>query len=150
ILINPTGKPMKWHAVDWCVELNNLFTKVKNGRTGSNHTIEQIFIELPLVQAYQNTQAIVQKNFLHAHLTTDHAAPNMIKSFQGLSNKMVAQSPHTVVLGRKTCCEIPDLVDKGREMVEKAAWGEGNNESNVEMEVRGEGAEMEDILIELM
>ncbi|KAG2120928.1 uncharacterized protein F5147DRAFT_766804 [Suillus discolor] len=135
ILVNPTGKPMKWRAVDWCVELNNLFTKVKNGGTGSNHTIERIFIESPLVQAYRNTQAIVQKKFLHAHLTTDHAAPNMIKSFQGLSNKMVAQSPHTVVLGRKMRCEIPDLVDKGREMMEKAAWGEGNNESNAEMEV---------------
>ncbi|KIJ21106.1 hypothetical protein PAXINDRAFT_65800, partial [Paxillus involutus ATCC 200175] len=28
ILVNPTGKAMKWRAVDWCVELNNLFTKV--------------------------------------------------------------------------------------------------------------------------
>ncbi|KAG1906319.1 uncharacterized protein F5891DRAFT_1182571 [Suillus fuscotomentosus] len=28
ILVNPTGKPMKWRAVDWCVELNNLFMKV--------------------------------------------------------------------------------------------------------------------------
>ncbi|KIN93625.1 hypothetical protein M404DRAFT_35937 [Pisolithus tinctorius Marx 270] len=27
ILVNPTGRPMKWRAVDWCVELNNLFTK---------------------------------------------------------------------------------------------------------------------------
>jgi hypothetical protein len=27
-LVNPTGQEMKWRAVDWCVELNNLFTKV--------------------------------------------------------------------------------------------------------------------------
>ncbi|KAI6016331.1 hypothetical protein BKA83DRAFT_4022066, partial [Pisolithus microcarpus] len=26
--VNPTGKEMKWHAIDWCIELNNLFTKV--------------------------------------------------------------------------------------------------------------------------
>jgi len=26
-LVNPSGTPMKWRAVDWCVELNNLFTK---------------------------------------------------------------------------------------------------------------------------
>ncbi|KAI6037240.1 hypothetical protein PISMIDRAFT_635004 [Pisolithus microcarpus 441] len=28
MLINPTSRPRKWRAVDWCVELNNLFTKV--------------------------------------------------------------------------------------------------------------------------
>jgi hypothetical protein len=28
ILINPTGKVGKFRAVDWCVELNNLYTKV--------------------------------------------------------------------------------------------------------------------------
>ncbi|KAG2041278.1 hypothetical protein BDR03DRAFT_824269, partial [Suillus americanus] len=62
--------------VDWCVELNNLFTKVKNGGKDSNHTVEQIFLESPLVEAYRNTQVMVQKNFLHAHLTTNHAATN--------------------------------------------------------------------------
>lgn len=29
LLVNPTGRKMKWRAVDWCVELNNLFTKVR-------------------------------------------------------------------------------------------------------------------------
>lgn len=28
ILINPTGHPAKFRAVDWAVELLNLFTKV--------------------------------------------------------------------------------------------------------------------------
>jgi hypothetical protein len=28
ILINPTGKAGKFRGVDWCVELNNLYTKV--------------------------------------------------------------------------------------------------------------------------
>ncbi|KIK73985.1 hypothetical protein PAXRUDRAFT_176967 [Paxillus rubicundulus Ve08.2h10] len=28
ILVNPTGRKAKWRAVDWCVKLNNLFTKV--------------------------------------------------------------------------------------------------------------------------
>ncbi|KAG1726520.1 uncharacterized protein EDB91DRAFT_1263675 [Suillus paluster] len=138
ILINPNGKAMKWRAVDWCVELNNLFMKVKNGGKGSNRTVERIFLESPLVQAYRNTQVMVQKNFLHAHLTTNHAAPNMTKTFEGLSIRMAVQSPHTVVLGRKTHCEIPDLIDKGRDMMEKAA-----------RDVREKGAEIEDILMEL-
>ncbi|KIK82496.1 hypothetical protein PAXRUDRAFT_153718 [Paxillus rubicundulus Ve08.2h10] len=33
ILVNPSGKPMKWRAVDWCVELNNLFTQVVSSTT---------------------------------------------------------------------------------------------------------------------
>ncbi|KAI6097502.1 hypothetical protein F5141DRAFT_1011335, partial [Pisolithus sp. B1] len=30
ILINPMGHPTKWQAMDWCIELNNLFTKVSS------------------------------------------------------------------------------------------------------------------------
>ncbi|KIJ06726.1 hypothetical protein PAXINDRAFT_91576, partial [Paxillus involutus ATCC 200175] len=29
IIINPTGQKGKFRGVDWCVELNNLFTKVR-------------------------------------------------------------------------------------------------------------------------
>lgn len=29
ILVNPSGKKRKWRAVDWVVEHNNLFTKVR-------------------------------------------------------------------------------------------------------------------------
>jgi len=35
ILVNPTGKKGKFRAVDWCVELNNLFIKVS--RCNKNH-----------------------------------------------------------------------------------------------------------------
>jgi len=44
ILVNPTGQPMKWRAVDWCVELNNLFTKVNNhGFTSTENSIISYF-----------------------------------------------------------------------------------------------------------
>ena len=33
MLINPTGLAGKFRAVDWCVELNNLFTKVARSIT---------------------------------------------------------------------------------------------------------------------
>ncbi|KAI6134580.1 hypothetical protein EDD17DRAFT_1783097 [Pisolithus thermaeus] len=84
ILINPTGRPMKWRAVDWCVELNNLFTKVKNGGKNSNRSVERIILESPLVQVYRNLQGLVQQSFGHTHLTTNHAAPNMRKTFAKL------------------------------------------------------------------
>lgn len=35
MLVNPTGKEKKWRGVDWCVELNNLFTKVRKSCTAA-------------------------------------------------------------------------------------------------------------------
>ncbi|KAG1892850.1 uncharacterized protein F5891DRAFT_986368 [Suillus fuscotomentosus] len=101
ILVNPTGKETSWRAVDWCVELNNLFTKVKNGGKGPNRTVERIFLESPLVHAYRNAQTMIQKNFLLAHLTAKHAGPNMRKTFELLSIQLAKQSPHIPTPSRK-------------------------------------------------
>ncbi|KAI6022191.1 hypothetical protein PISMIDRAFT_108990, partial [Pisolithus microcarpus 441] len=70
--------------VDWCIELNNLFTKVKNGGKGSNHSVEWIILESPFVQIYQNLQGLVQQSFGHTHLMTNHVAPDMRKMFAKL------------------------------------------------------------------
>ncbi|KAL4066171.1 hypothetical protein J3A83DRAFT_4360406 [Scleroderma citrinum] len=102
MLVNLTGKEKKWQAVDWCVELNNLFTKVKNGGKGPNQTMEQIILELMLVQTYQSTQATIQKNFLHSHLTTKHADPDMTRTFANLASILAVHSPHTFTAGRKS------------------------------------------------
>ncbi|KAG1906365.1 uncharacterized protein F5891DRAFT_1125670 [Suillus fuscotomentosus] len=147
ILVNPSGKEMKWRAVDWCVELNNLFTKVKNGGKGPNRTLERILLESPLVQAYRNAQTMIQKNFLHTHLTTNHAASNMTKTFEGLCIKMGVHSPHIVIPGRKSRHEIVDVLDKGRELMEKGARGE--TDQSEDMLAEG-GVEMDDVLIELL
>ncbi|KAI6166750.1 hypothetical protein EDD17DRAFT_1774297 [Pisolithus thermaeus] len=81
ILINPTGHPVKWRAVDWCIELNNLFTKVKNGGKGSNQSVEWIIMELPLIEVYCSLQVSVQQNFGHTHLATNHSLPDMRKTY---------------------------------------------------------------------
>ncbi|KIJ12626.1 hypothetical protein PAXINDRAFT_82563 [Paxillus involutus ATCC 200175] len=150
-LVNPTGQAMKWRAVDWCMELNNLFTKVKNGRKGSNHTVERILLESLLVQAYRNVQAMIQKNFLHTHLSIKHTNPNMMKSFQGLVTRLETHSPHVITVGRKSRHKIIDLMDKGRELMHKATRGdvEGDDQA-AESEVGDELAVgMDDVLVEL-
>ena len=142
---------MKWQAVDWCVELNNLFTKVTNGGKGPNCTVERILLESPLVQAYRNAQTMIQKNFLQTHLTTNHAASNMTKTFQGLCIKMGIHSPHTVTPGRKSRNEIIDVVDKGRELMEKEKGIHGETDSEQSEDTLAEGrVEMDDVLIELL
>ncbi|KAI6020767.1 hypothetical protein PISMIDRAFT_69800, partial [Pisolithus microcarpus 441] len=112
ILVNPTGWPMKWRAIDWCVELNNLFTKVKNGGKNSNRSVEWIILESPLVQVYQNLQGLVQQSFGHTHLTTNHAAPNMRKTIARLQEQLTLNSPHTVLAGRKSQYLVDDLSKK--------------------------------------
>ncbi|KAF9234053.1 hypothetical protein BU15DRAFT_66045 [Melanogaster broomeanus] len=82
ILVNPT---------DWCVELNNLFTKVKNGGKGSNHTVQWILLESPLVQVYRNIQGMVQQTFEHTHLTTNRSDPDMTKTFSKILERHEGQ-----------------------------------------------------------
>ncbi|KIK80261.1 hypothetical protein PAXRUDRAFT_766405, partial [Paxillus rubicundulus Ve08.2h10] len=133
ILVNPTGKGKKWHAVDWCVELNNLFTKApiqhfqqaKNGGKGSNHTVERIILKSPLVQMYRNIQTLIQKNFDHTHLSTKYRDADMAKSFKKLCSQLAAHLLHSTLPGRKSRHTVIYLFDKGREMMEKAAKGEG-------------------------
>ncbi|KAF8121569.1 hypothetical protein EV363DRAFT_1457439 [Boletus edulis] len=151
ILVNPTGRPMKWRPVDWCVELNNLFTKVKNGGKGSNRTVEWIILESPLVQIYRNVQGLVEKHFDLTHRSTEHTAPNMQRTFQSLQKKLALNSPHAVELGRRSGHEVEDLISKGRDMMEKAEQGDeevirSENEDNGD-----EGRPMlEDVMVELL
>ncbi|KAI5982250.1 hypothetical protein EDD15DRAFT_2391332 [Pisolithus albus] len=147
-LVNPTGKEMKWRAMDWCVELNNLFTKVKYGGKGSNRTLEWILLESPLVQAYRNAQVIIQKNFLHTHLTVKHGDPNMSKTFKALATGFASYSPHRRIAGRKSRHEIPDLIDKGRELMEKGMRDEVEHGENMDETEAGTG--IDDVLVELL
>jgi hypothetical protein len=92
---------------------------------------------------------MIQKNFLLAHLTAKHAGPNMRKTFELLSIQLAKQSPHIPTPGRKSRFLIADLIDKGREMMEKAARGEVDEEEEG-MDV-GEGrADLDDVLVELV
>lgn len=83
-----------------------------------------------------------------------HTDPDMMKMFKGLASIFTKHSPHTVTLGRKTQHEIQDLMDKGKEMMDKAAQGESENDGgDVEVDegnTRTDLTELEDVLIELM
>ncbi|KAG1889561.1 hypothetical protein F4604DRAFT_1529582, partial [Suillus subluteus] len=113
ILVNPTGKKGKFRGVDWCVELNNLFTKVINGGKVSNHTVSRIIMESPLIQVYWNLHTMFQNNFLHTHQTMKHAEANMSKTFQILCGHVAKHSVNEVVNGRSSQHSIPDILAKG-------------------------------------
>lgn len=102
------------------------------------------------MQVYRNIQTLIQKNFDHTHLTSNHGDPNMAKSFEALCTRLATSSPHSITPGRKTRHSITDLFDKGRGMMEKAEKEGGGNEEAGEEEP-GEGqAGLEDIVAELL
>ncbi|KAH7917313.1 hypothetical protein BV22DRAFT_1026598, partial [Leucogyrophana mollusca] len=145
-LINPTGKPGRFRAVDWCVELNNLFIKVKNGGTGSNRSVARVILESPLVEIYRNTHSIIENNFMHTHKTMSHTEPNMTKTLQALLTTMASRSPHLLTMGRSSTHLVPDLLDRGHELFEKAAKGIDEVDSTDDLVARPEA---EDIIGEL-
>lgn len=92
-------------------------------------------------------QKVIQTNFDHTHLNTNHTAPDMTKTFSKLQDKLASSAPHIVHRGRKTQHIIEDLSDKGLAMMEKAMCGEitANEEG-----VQEEKAEHQDVLVELL
>ncbi|KIK34579.1 hypothetical protein CY34DRAFT_26822 [Suillus luteus UH-Slu-Lm8-n1] len=99
VLVNPMGKKGKFWAIDWCVELNNLFIKVINGGKSSNHTADHIILESPLVQIYQNLHKMFEWNMLHSNVTNQHAEADMSQTFKELRKYMMAHSPYELKPG---------------------------------------------------
>lgn len=122
---------------------------MKNGGKNSNRSVERIILESPLVQVYRNLQGLVQQSFGHTHLTTNHAAPNMRKTFAKLQERLTLNSPHVVLAGRKSQYLIDDLSEKGQGMMEKAAE-QGDLLVENESEIMEEGDGLGDIIGELL
>ncbi|KAG2140004.1 hypothetical protein BD769DRAFT_1350324, partial [Suillus cothurnatus] len=132
-------------AVDWCMELNNLYTNVIHGGKGPNHTIDHIILESPLVQVYRNLQWVFEENFLHSHLTTQHTNVDMTQTFNELCRYIEQHSPHEPVLGQKSKHSIPDLYSKGLELIDKQCLDAGIEEGRT----LEEHPTLEDIAVEL-
>ncbi|KAF8128125.1 hypothetical protein EV363DRAFT_433689 [Boletus edulis] len=150
-LINPSGKPGAFRGVDWCVELNNLFIKVKNGGQGSNRTVAHIIMESLLVEIYRKVHSVIEKNFMGVHQTTSHSGPDMTKTFGALLQKMQSCGYHVLQIGRGTSHEIADLINLGYEQFDKITTTglEGQDNINNEAANRLERPEAEDIIGEL-
>ncbi|KIJ31748.1 hypothetical protein M422DRAFT_124782, partial [Sphaerobolus stellatus SS14] len=63
-LVNPTGRPNGFRAVDWVVELNNLYTKVVYGGQFSNRTLQLMLKQSPLIEVFRGVHHLVA-DWLH-------------------------------------------------------------------------------------
>ena len=125
-----------------------LFFKVKNGAKGSNHSVEWIILESPLVQVYRNVQGLVEKNFKLTHHTTNHVPPDMKKTFTKLLKHLSLNSPHIVSMGRKSHHQIVNLHNKWGDMTQKITHGEYETKENDSS--KSNRAELDDVTVELM
>ncbi|KAI0695888.1 hypothetical protein BC835DRAFT_1414574 [Cytidiella melzeri] len=114
ILINPSGKPGCFRAPDWCLELNNLYTKTKYGGTGVNYTEQRIIDESVLIQIYRDLHLTFERNLALGHLTTKHAEPDMTQTFEAVMQHLQKARPHEIFPGRESKHSIPNLMDEGQ------------------------------------
>ncbi|KAH9847344.1 hypothetical protein C2E23DRAFT_518931 [Lenzites betulinus] len=157
ILVNPTGKPNEFRAVDWIVEFLNLLIKYFYGGEGSNYTKERILLESVLVLIYRNVHKTMERNFALPGITIAHGQPNMQATFKAVLAAIVAEGekgPNEYVRGRRAPYVLPDSISDGvsilkAEGLKKAQTQErGTDQGDVEMgEAEGDGeqaAEAED------
>ncbi|KAG2344670.1 hypothetical protein BDR05DRAFT_999056 [Suillus weaverae] len=116
--------------------------KVINGGKGSNHTVDRIILESPLVQVYRNLHGTFEWNFMHTHLTNQHAEVDMAQTFKQLCMYIAEHSPHEPVPGRSSKYCVPDLFSKGLEMMDK-------KETGADMEAVEDHAILEDLAVEM-
>ncbi|KAI0688584.1 hypothetical protein C8T65DRAFT_520136, partial [Cerioporus squamosus] len=82
MLVNPTGEEGESRAVDWCIELQNLMTKVTYGGEGSNFTKARIIQESPLVKIFRASHENFEENFALHGLSNKHASKDMRATFE--------------------------------------------------------------------
>lgn len=63
-MVNPTGKPDGFHAVDWLVELNNKYMKVIYGGSFSNWSLQLMIKQSILIEVFHATHTVVE-DWLH-------------------------------------------------------------------------------------
>ncbi|KAI0682096.1 hypothetical protein BC835DRAFT_1409649 [Cytidiella melzeri] len=129
MLVNPTGRAHHFRAVDWVVELLNLFIKEMYGGEGSNYTTNRILDESALVLIYRNCHRVFEQNFLLSGLSYAHGTKNMTATFNDVQQYIqgLEESPNKYRAGREAKYEIPNALDRGAAIItaESAVmWGE--------------------------
>ncbi|KAL6308380.1 hypothetical protein BKA93DRAFT_815411 [Sparassis latifolia] len=83
-----------FRAVDWVVELLNLFIKDIYGGEGSNYTKKRVIEESPLVLIFRNVHSNIERNFRLSSLSYAHAQKDMWKMFCKLGQNMEKDGPN--------------------------------------------------------
>ncbi|EGO04104.1 hypothetical protein SERLA73DRAFT_46371 [Serpula lacrymans var. lacrymans S7.3] len=119
LLCNPKGVTGAWCAIDWLVERNNLYTKVIVSGLGSNCTIDHIIEHSPLIEVFRHCHIIVKNPFHLLHHTIRHQPPDMTKTIEKLTKRLLETKPHKFTAGRKLRFSVDDKVASGFGIIQK-------------------------------
>lgn len=103
----------------------------------------RIIQESPLVQTFRDTHSTIEKNFVLTHLTIAHADPDMTKTFEVVRRSYHERSVHDIQAGRGSTYCIPDMLDRGQELMQIK---DVNEEEDDVGDVR---PELDDVAVEL-
>ncbi|KIP02701.1 hypothetical protein PHLGIDRAFT_41918, partial [Phlebiopsis gigantea 11061_1 CR5-6] len=117
MFVNPTGKPHQFRAVDWVIELQNLYTKTMYSGEGSNHTKSRLISESPLILTYRSSHANFERNFQLPGLTTRHGKKDMTEPYSRLSKHMAKHNPNSKIRGRKSLRKIENKILLGAALI---------------------------------
>ncbi|KDQ62452.1 hypothetical protein JAAARDRAFT_54404 [Jaapia argillacea MUCL 33604] len=113
ILCNPQGKANHFRAIDWWVELNNLYIKRIYGSQFSNRTKARILKQSTLIEVFRNLQGNLEKTCALSRRSYKHSPPKMQRTFQKLRVYMKISKTHQVDLTRTTSHVILDFMEEG-------------------------------------
>ncbi|KAL1687148.1 hypothetical protein GGG16DRAFT_128169 [Schizophyllum commune] len=134
-LVNPTGQPGKFRALDWIQEDNNLKTKVIHGGSNSNYTKEHVIKESVLINLYRSCHANIERNFHLSALTTAHAPADIAMTMRIVCELMTASRPNYFEAGRKCRFAVPDMINKGQVALNEGyTVGEEQAEGGIDFE----------------
>ncbi|KAF8325574.1 uncharacterized protein EI90DRAFT_2931897 [Cantharellus anzutake] len=90
----PSGKEGTFRAVDWLVELMNLYTKVVYSGLGSGKTINYMISQSSIINAYHQCIEDIESDFHIPEKTLHHAAPDIQSRLDGLRKSLHELWPH--------------------------------------------------------
>lgn len=112
-LWNSTGKKGHFWAVDWEIELLNLYVKWIHGGQGLNHTIERMIEESPLVEVYKGVHSQFEVMFCLDHKTSKHSPANMKLTFEKLGQYMAQYETNRFIAGWESLYKMIDTGQVG-------------------------------------
>lgn len=141
-LCNPQGTETGFRGVDWLLEVNNLYTKVIYGGSGSNNTIDRIIKESVLISLFRDCMDIIEQQFVLTPSTTRHGDPDMTATYAELSRHARECELLTFKSGRKSAYIIRDAFNYGMSRINEDAPDEDTSDTMEEAIVTAEDLAM--------
>lgn len=143
MLSNPTGREGHFCGIDWEIELLNLYIKRYYGGKDSNHSVDRMVEQSPLVEIYKDIRVQFEQMFCLTHKTTSHSPANMSLTFTKAMTYMQKHQANEFIAGRSSEYEITDMRTKGMTklvaVIGKARKRQENQVAHLDALERGAG-----------